>query len=70
MLWRVLRRLQRWTGGAPPVVQGLDAPDDAAIIAPPPDGHVSVQAHPNPLPPLQPGGPCPARLCSIFSSPA
>lgn len=46
-LARVLQRLRHDVHAGPGVLSGLDSPDDAAVLAPPPPGHVSVQV-PNP----------------------
>jgi len=42
-LGRVLHRLRHDTFTNPDVLAGLDSPDDAAIVAPPLLGHVSIQ---------------------------
>ena len=46
-LARVLHRLRDDVHAGSGVLSGLDSPDDAAVLAPPPPGHVSVQV-PNP----------------------
>ena len=43
VLGRVLRRLQVPDPDPAIVAQGLEQPDDAAVLRPPPKGHVSVQ---------------------------
>lgn len=45
ILTRVLQRLPpaATLGANPNILVGLDAPDDAAVIRPPPPGHVMVQ---------------------------
>ena len=43
MLRRVLQRLQLPDPDPAVVAQGLQQPDDAAVLRPPPKGHVSVQ---------------------------
>ena len=43
VLGRVLRRLQMPDPDPAVVAQGLREPDDAAVLRPPPKGHVSVQ---------------------------
>ena len=42
ILSRVLQRLPKASGNSD-ILVGLDAPDDAAVIRPPPAGHVMVQ---------------------------
>lgn len=42
-LARVLHRLRQDVHVSPHVLSGLDSPDDAAVLAAPPAGHVSVQ---------------------------
>lgn len=56
-LGRVLHRLRQYAGEAASVVAALDSPDDAAIIAAPPEGHITVQVRqvcslPSPLFPI------------------
>jgi hypothetical protein len=46
-LARVLHRLRHDVHASPGVLSGLDSADDAAVLAAPPPGHVSVQV-PNP----------------------
>ena len=43
MLGRVMRRLRVPDPDPAVVAQGLGQPDDAAVLRPPPQGHVSVQ---------------------------
>ena len=45
---RVLRRLQLPDPDPAVVAQGLLHPDDAAVLRPPPEGHVSVQVRVKP----------------------
>lgn len=42
-LARVLHRLRHEVHAGPAVLLGLDSADDAAVLAAPPPGHVSVQ---------------------------
>ena len=51
-LGRVLHRLRQHAGEAGGVVAALESPDDAAIIAAPPEGHITVQVIKPLLPPL------------------
>ena len=43
VLNRVLKRLRVPDSDPAVVAQGLEQPDDAAVLRPPPEGHVSVQ---------------------------